>query len=355
VPETHGLLSRPARRAARTVARMRLARARAQAAPLLVPLTGDVAATVANEDVHGFRVALRRLRSWLRATRDLMPHDIPRAQQAALRRISQRAGAARDAQVQWQWLTAPAVPRNAAATRAAEWLAAERLATYVTERTRLQRRATAEWPTLGAALAEALAPRLDPRTTGGETLGEHLAPALERHLIEAGRALHRITHRSQVARIHRARIKVKRLRYLVEAVDPHSRAGLRAVRALRALQDALGELHDAHVMAALLQPLLDATEAVAPRDTRATPPRAGARRPSHRDVRALHAAVRRAELAAFRQSVALRRAAATLWRDPARTARTLLSGASSRQVASRSRTRPHVTPPAAHAPALRRG
>ncbi|MDQ8153641.1 MAG: CHAD domain-containing protein [Gemmatimonadota bacterium] len=340
------------------MARTRLERALEKAAPLLVPIDGDVAATVANEDVHGFRVALRRLRSWLRATRDLLPHDIPRARLAALRRISQRAGAARDAQVQWQWLTAPtapAAPMNAAAARAAQWLAADRLAAYTAERRRLQHRAAAAWPALGAALADALSASRDPQSADGESLAEHLAPALVRHLRVAERALRRITHRSQVARIHRARIKVKRLRYLVEAIDPHSRAGMRAVRALRALQDALGELHDAHVMAELIQPLLDAPAATVARAPRQPSARRGTHQPARRDVLALRAAVRRRELAMFRQSMALAAAAASIWRDPARTARTLLSGAASRQVAVRTLTRPPASPPAANAPALRRG
>jgi CHAD domain-containing protein len=147
-------------------------------------------------------------------------------------------------------------------------------------------------------------------------LADHFAPELERHLTSARRALDAIEHHTQVAAIHRARIKVKRLRYLLEAVDTTSRERTRAVQHLRLLQDALGELHDAHVMTARLTPLL-------------VPAKAGhrAKRPALRDLRALRAAVRRRELAAFRRAMDLAnaRSDAAMWRDPPAFARRVLS------------------------------
>ena len=285
--------------------RQRLERAMEKAAPLAVPDNSDAASTIANEEVHDFRVAIRRLRSWLRAVDDLLREDLPRRDRAALRRIARRAGAARDAQVEWQWLTTPGEPFSAPAARAAQWLAAQRRTVYAAERVRLEGRVGDQWPALAAALAEALA---SARDAGGpaETLGAHLAAVLARHLASAHAALERIEHRTQVAIIHRARIKVKRLRYLVEAVDAQTPAGERALRVLRVLQDTLGELHDAHVITLQLEPLLV--------------PRRGARtptgRPALRDLRALRAAVRRRELAAFRAALDLlgSRAATAAWR-----------------------------------------
>jgi len=343
------LLELPARGAARTIARLRLERAIEKAAPLLVAPVADAATTIGNEEVHGFRVALRRLRSWVRAADGLLRDDLPRPLRAALRRIARRAGAARDAQVQWMWLTAPGEPMSMPAARAARWLAADRLAAYAAARERLQRRTAAQWPPLTAALATALAPQdVSAATDDNEPLAEHLAPVLERHLASARRALDRVEHRTQVTAIHRARIEVKRLRYLVDAIGAPSTAGVRTLRHLRALQDALGDLHDAQVIAMLLEPLL------APHRGRrgSSPPRLPLR-----DVRALRAAVRRRELAAFRRALDLAgsHAAAALRGDPAVVARALLAGPTARQVASRATAAPIALSPNDHAPADRRG
>jgi CHAD domain-containing protein len=300
------LLRKPARAAARAVARQRLERAVEKASPLLLPSVGEPAATIGNEEVHDFRVALRRLRSWIRAADDLLRDDLPRRERVALRRLARCAGAARDAQVEWQWLTSPGEPFSAPAARAAAWLAGERLAIYARERERLQRRTAERWPDLAAAVAAALARATDPTDAPPESLGIHLAPVMRRHLDTARAALDRIEHRTQVKVIHRARIEVKRLRYLVETVDAQSPSGARALRQLRQLQDTLGELHDAHVITLQLDPNL------VPRRGRRRP----TGRPALRDLRALRAAVRRRELAAFRHAMDLLASptAAASWR-----------------------------------------
>lgn len=301
-----------------------------KAAPLAVPDNSDAASTIANEEVHDFRVAIRRLRSWLRAVDDLLRDDLPRRDRAALRHIARRAGAARDAQVEWQWLTAPGEPFSAPAARAAQWLAGQRRTVYAAERERLEGRVGNRWPALAAALAEALASTHD---AGGpaETLGAHLAAVLAHHLASAHAALERIEHRTQVAIIHRARIKVKRLRYLVEAVDAQTPAGERALRVLRVLQDTLGELHDAHVITLQLEPLL------VPRRGG----RAPAGRPALRDLRALRAAVRRRELAAFRAALDLlgSRSATAAWRVLDRLPARLAAVAAARGRARRANSR----------------
>ncbi|MBW7933376.1 MAG: CHAD domain-containing protein [Gemmatimonadaceae bacterium] len=291
-PEARGLLSQPARAAARAVARLRLERAVEKAAPLVLPTAGDAAATIGNEEVHDFRVALRRLRSWIRATRGILHDTIPRRDRADLRRLARCAGAARDAQVEWLWLTKPGEPFSAPAARAAAWLADHRRAIYAAERRQLQRRTAERWSDLATSVAAALA---DASDEGNESLGEHLAPVLLKQLGIAQAALDRFEHRTQVKLIHQARIEVKRLRYVVEAVDAGTPAGRRALKFLRLLQDSLGELHDAHVITLQLDPLL------VPHRGRRRP----AGRPALRDLRALRAAVRRRELAAFREAMDL--------------------------------------------------
>lgn len=307
---------------------MRLERAIEKSAPLLVTPDADAAGTIGNEDIHDLRVALRRLRSWVRASRDLLHPVIRRGDRAALRRLARRAGAARDAQVQYTWLTTPPEPFNAAAARAAAWLAARRRNEYAAEYVALHRRLGARWPALSAAIANSLETATAETSVGDETLAQHLEPVLARHIATARRALDGIEHRSQVRRIHRARIEVKRLRYLLEAIDPHSRTGLRFVRHLRLLQDALGDVHDAHVLHEQLAPWCS------------TRRRRGDGAPAKRDLLALRAAVRRRELAAFRQGVDAANAAgaASLWRDPASVAATLMRAPAMRQLGSAAAT-----------------
>ena len=100
----------------------------------------------------------------------------------------------------------------------------ERLSTYAqTVRTRATR------PT--ATLAEAIAARLGDH-------GDELAAALD--------GVHSIADEEPA---HEARIVAKRLRYLVEPAAPHVKDGRKLLGRLKRLQDALGTLHDTHVMA----------------------------------------------------------------------------------------------------------
>jgi CHAD domain-containing protein len=86
-------------------------------------------------------------------------------------------------------------------------------------------------------------------------LDEHdgaFAPVLRelarRQAAEVGFCLDGVTSVEDSERAHAARIAAKRLRYLVEPVIEHSREGEDAVAGLAALQDLLGELHDAEML-----------------------------------------------------------------------------------------------------------
>ena len=277
----------------RSVARARLEQVLEKVAPLVVVVDDDPARILAGEDVHDFRVAVRRLRSWLRACQPLLADDVPRSLRNGLRKLARRAGNARDAQVQWQWLSALPVPHTAGAGRAATWFAARRAADFAEDYQRLKELVGSRWPDLATALGEALLERSASADTPA-ALTTHLGAVIGHHSAAAQRALDRIEHSTQVREIHRARIQVKRLRYVVEAVGapaPPAPPVQAALKTLRRLQDLLGEVHDAHVLAARVDEFLG------------QPRRRGTPRPALRDLRALRAALRRAELAAFRASL----------------------------------------------------
>ncbi len=238
------LLERPPEEAARVLALALLEAADAARARL--------AERADEEALHDFRVAVRRLRSTLRSYRPWLAGSRSRKLERQLKRLGRSTGGGRDAEVQLAWVRAAAVGLRPHQRRGGAWLAARleercnegyaqaakplaetfpdlavdvrrRLGVY---RTEVRLDASAPAPRFAAAAAAAL------RDTAGD-----LQAALE----EIGAA-------GEEERIHAARIRGKRLRYLLEPVAEEVAAARTLVRRLKGLQDLLGELHDAHVM-----------------------------------------------------------------------------------------------------------
>src|SRR5262245_7471945 len=74
------------------------------------------------EALHDFRVSLRRLRTLLKAYRGLLRDSVSRKQARALRDLARSTGAARDAEVQLEWLAAQEKEVKPAARKALSWL-----------------------------------------------------------------------------------------------------------------------------------------------------------------------------------------------------------------------------------------
>ena len=72
--------------------------------------------------LHDFRVALRRLRTLLKAYRGLLVDSVSKKQARALRDLARSTGAARDAEVQLEWLVAQREDLKPAARRACSWI-----------------------------------------------------------------------------------------------------------------------------------------------------------------------------------------------------------------------------------------
>jgi CHAD domain-containing protein len=200
------------------------------------------------EALHDLRVALRRVRSLLRALRPSLAGSVRRKHERRLGAIAAATSAARDAEVQAGWLgdqRAGASPRDVAAIEAI-------VARLEEERREGYRLALQD----GAARFRRLAGRLH-RRLAHPVAGAGAGPSLAEVLSEALRALaatlfsrlDRVRGPFDVEGAHAARIAAKRLRYALEPL----RGGPRAdsgpvVGALKELQDLLGELHDAHVL-----------------------------------------------------------------------------------------------------------
>ncbi|MBI3568007.1 MAG: CHAD domain-containing protein [Gemmatimonadetes bacterium] len=258
-PLTRESLRLPARHAVRDVARGRLQRVLDQAARLEAaeaalsadPLIAEPYAADA-EAVHDFRVAIRRLRSWMRAFHPFLEDTVKPATEKRLRRLARVAGRARDLEVQSHWLRT--LPSNTPpmALEAARWLLARNDAAYAVARRKLAREVHDDLPKIAAKLGEQLRHYLldiDVDAPARERpFGAVMGPLLREHRSRVSAKLTEVRTREQLAAVHAARIEVKRLRYLLETLDDVSRAAKTHGRRLSLLQDVFGELHDAQVL-----------------------------------------------------------------------------------------------------------
>ena len=235
-------LDLPVEEGARLLALARIAEADGAAARLAAG--GD------GEALHDFRVALRRLRTVLRAFRPWLAGGPRRRHARRLAALAASTGAARDAEVQLVWLAGQREHLAPARRAGLDWLVAR----Y--EGLRGSGQAAAEdvrrWGKLALKLRTRLTTyRRRVRPIEVEPFGAVLAGLLRERLAKLLGAITRITGPDDVAHAHRARIEGKRLRYLLEPLRATPGLGAReAVRRLKRLQDLLGELHDAHVLEA---------------------------------------------------------------------------------------------------------
>ena len=232
--------------------------ARATVAAALEQLQANEVGVLASEEpeyVHQARVALRRMRSALRAFRATSAGELEAQGPADLRWITRITGNARDLDV-FATFTLPALLRAYGDTKPARGLetrlAARRHAAREAVREAM---GSARYARLLLAIARWLA-QPQPRAQAKEKLSGFAARVVRkrhRELIEDAKGLECM----QPAERHRVRIRAKRLRYVVEGFAAlFRRKPLAAyVAALSDLQDDLGRANDAAVAERLLEEL----------------------------------------------------------------------------------------------------
>jgi CHAD domain-containing protein len=192
------------------------------------------------EALHDFRVALRRLRTWLQLFRNDVGVDAGLLRK--LRRLARRSNRERDLQIELDWLRAQ-LPAVVARDRA--WLRRalrQRMRAYRAGLDELREHLRRKWPAQARALRRAL------RASTGNLSGPLLTRVARRCVADLRAELHRVHALHDLDSMHRARIRAKRIRYLFEpfrAVAPELDA---AIRRLTALQDVAGALHDRAVI-----------------------------------------------------------------------------------------------------------
>jgi triphosphatase len=200
------------------------------------------------EYLHQLRVGVRRLRSALRAFRELLRRKRADAVEAPWRAMMQTLGTARDWDVFHESLDRDGLREAARAQR----LRAQR---RVRELVRSEGFDAAARQTFAWAQGHPWRQRGDP----AEPLGGFARRALERLYKELRKTARGVDWRDG-ARRHRVRIRVKRMRYGCDffASAFPQRAARRFLESLRTLQDILGEMNDIEVQRGLLRVLVPA-------------------------------------------------------------------------------------------------
>ena len=208
------------------------------------------------EALHDFRVALRRLRSWLSALRPVLTGSVSRGIRRRLRRIAKASNAGRDAEVFLEWLHSVEGQLPGRKRSSAQWL--------IERFERQQREAEASLDELlhrdfvrvhDRLRTKLEAYRVETHVHAGPrdpTLAATLAGLIGAQAERLQDRLGRVRSVDEEREVHRARISGKRLRYLLEPVSAHLENGAPLVERLKVLQDSLGDVHDAHIWLMML-------------------------------------------------------------------------------------------------------
>jgi CHAD domain-containing protein/CYTH domain-containing protein len=240
------------------------------------------------EALHDFRVALRRLRSWVRAFRPYISSSVRRKDRLRLKRVADATSSARDTEVQLEWLIGreerlePAERVGAAHLRRRLELRkydADRSLHHEISRDLARAADSLSLSLPGYAIRSRVdeAPRIHPMSAA-------LADLVSRH---AGCLRDRLRHVRSVddqTLAHDARIEGKRLRYLLEPIADVVEGADDVIADLKVLQNVIGEMHDAYVLS---REVMTEAETSAPTDVG---------RPG---IVALARALREREIAAF--------------------------------------------------------
>jgi len=217
------------------------------------------------EALHDFRVAMRRLRSTLRAYQPQLEAVVPAKLRRRLRDLARATGEARDVEVQISWLERQRNELPGARGAGVPWL----LSRLTQRRERayqdIRERIAPKFERLARRLRRALGSVPPPDATVPASLASLIAQLLEDQGSDLERRLALIRSPANHAEAHAARIRVKRARYLLEPVVREAKPAAAVVRRLKHVQQLLGDLHDLQVVIVRLG---DAAAAAAQRTRR---------------------------------------------------------------------------------------
>ena len=204
------------------------------------------------EALHDFRVAIRRLRSLLRAYRPQLESSVRKKDRSRLRKLQRTTGGGREADVALEWLTKQQRDLAPEHLTGLNWLSASLLA----RRRECAQALDAEVREAFKRTAERLEERLAIMRSEQNLLAERphvsfartLANLTEAHATDLLVQLGQIARMDDAAALHEARIMSKRLRYLLEPIRAYVAEAQPIVKKTKRLQDVLGDLNDVHVL-----------------------------------------------------------------------------------------------------------
>jgi CHAD domain-containing protein len=208
-----------------------------------------------DEALHDFRVAVRRLRSWLRAFDDELGDAIRGKDRKELRAIARASNPGRDVEVQLEWLAGVGARLNLRRRRGVRWMREYLALRRHGADAELERAVRDDFPPLRDRLRTSLSSFVEHVDMGGAaplTLGSAIGEHVVAQANALGACLAQVHTVSDEHEAHEARIAAKRLRYLLEPVRDSTVDPGKVLKKLKSLQDGLGALHDTHVMAAEL-------------------------------------------------------------------------------------------------------
>ena len=216
------------------------------------------------EALHDYRVALRRLRSCLRAYRKFLRSTLKAKTETRLRRLARATNRSRDLEVHLAWLSEQ---RNRVAERDRQgvaWMVERLTAEQDLAREKMLDLDERLFPKVQSQLARQLNRfRATIHLDTGPRRWSTAAVTARRVRAEAARLKERlrsIRGYTSGEAIHRARIAAKHLRYLLEPFAKGISGGQEVVDRLKALQDGFGDVHDAQVFAVELEGALPEAE-----------------------------------------------------------------------------------------------
>lgn len=197
------------------------------------------------EALHDFRVALRRLRSCLKAYRDYPECRVGKKRLKSIKALARTTNPPRDSEVMLQWVQGKHDVLDGDARQVLErWetrLQQETEQGYADAIAVIRKRFPSLYRKLKRKLKK-MRRRASSRQYGEETLV--LLAKLDRELVAQ---LHQAQHSDKPETLHRARIIGKQVRYLITPLEDDSERVKTAVSECKQFQDLLGDINDAHV------------------------------------------------------------------------------------------------------------
>ncbi len=204
------------------------------------------------EALHNFRVAVRRLRTWMRTFKRY--HNTGKKTIKRLGRLTDSTNTSRDLEVCRDWLNvylsemADIPPDNNNALKA---LLDQITGDYEQELAKIQDHVPAEWQELDHKLKKHLGSDID-----GDKKNELMPNVAGKKILKlcdtADEQLGQIHGIEDRLAIHKLRIYFKRLRYLLEPFRSRQPALKEIIRFLKETQDVLGDFRDAHISIEML-------------------------------------------------------------------------------------------------------